>query len=115
MATYKETYNITDHIKGDTWAGLQITIQVNSAPLDLTSAVIKAEFKHKTCSKKYELSTTNGDITITNAAGGVFQFDPAVINWAAGQYTYDIEFTLGSGDVKTYIGGTWTIVEDITD
>lgn len=115
MATYKETYDFNDHIKGDTWGGLQITIQVNSAPLNIAGATIKAEFVHKTCNKKYELSTTNGDITITNGAGGVFQFDPAVINWAAGQYTYDIEFTLAGGSVKTYIGGTWNIVEDITD
>ena len=115
MATYQAIYNFAAHVKGDTWSGAQITIQVNSAPLNIAGASIRATFRHPSCKKEYTLSTTNGDITITNGAGGVFRFDPAVIDWAAGTYVHDIEFTLSDGRVRTYIIGTFPINEDTTD
>lgn len=113
--TYQAAYNFNDHIKGDTWNGAQFTIIVNGAPLDITGAVIRATFKHTTCKRKYELSTTNSAITIVDGGGGVFQFNKSVIDWVAGQYDYDIEFRLADDTVRTYIIGSFLIVEDITE
>ena len=105
-------YNLSDHKKGDTFAGASFTINVNASPLDLTGATIVMTVKRGDCngSTVGTLSSANaGEITITNAAGGEFQIDEQVIDFPAGTHYYDIQFTLQDGTIKTYISGNWTI------
>ena len=117
MATYTYEYNFADKVKGDTLETVQFTVQVNSAPLDLTDCTILAQFKKQPCQTyDYQLGSdvAIGGITITNAVGGVFQIDERILSWKQGTYFYDIQFTWTDGTVKTYIGGTIKIVEDVT-
>lgn len=60
-----------------------------------------------------QLSTGSG-ITITNAVGGVFQFDPLIIDVPIASYKYDIEMTFPNGTVYTYISGAMNVVTDIS-
>ncbi|SEH05268.1 hypothetical protein [Candidatus Venteria ishoeyi] len=113
-----KTYNIENHCKGDTFAGIQFTIlnTTDSTPIDLTGVAIKTQFrKHsKTGKVVKEIETENG-ITITNAVNGVFKFNAFVIDWSAGVYYYDIEFTFSDGTIVTYLEGTLTIIQDVTN
>lgn len=103
------TYNFTAR-RGDTYNGATFTVTVNAVPLDLTGAAIKAQFG---LGAALILSVGAG-ITITDAAGGAFRFDSCIIDLPPGAYPYDIQITLASGAVKTYVSGVLIVTPDIT-
>lgn len=114
---YDLVMDFEDHLKGDTWDGydFQILDEITLVPISLVGASIRAMFRLQGKSTKmYEMSTSLGTITITNAANGEFGLDEQIINFDAGIYLYDIEVTLASGQVKTRIGGKWVIKQDVT-
>jgi len=39
---------------------------------------------------------------------------PGTLGWGSGTYVYDLQTDLTSGDIKTWLYGTFTINEDIT-
>lgn len=112
------TYNFNDHKKGDTFPGVTFTVTVNASPLNLTNATIKMAVKTSktagTTAVKLFTSTSN-NFTILDATEGIFKFNSQIISIPAGTYFYDIQIVLADGTVKTYIEGTWKILQDITD
>jgi hypothetical protein len=112
MAT--QTYTIPNHLHGDTFKGLSFQVNVNSAPKNLVSTLITIEFRlaKKTGNLKKRLTIGQG-ITVTNAAGGVFQINPFLADLPVGIYYYDIQFN-DAGVISTYVEGTWEIVQDVT-
>ena len=108
-----DTYNFPDHIKGDTIEKIEFTITVDSVPLPLEGAAIKMNLRTRENALLQEFDLDDG-FTITNASGGVFEFDEQIIDVMAGAHKYDIEFTLSDDSVKTYIKGNWTITQDQT-
>ena len=111
-------YKIKNHYRGDTFNGIQFTLidYATSIAIDLTGATIKTQFRKlkKTGAIQLELNIGTG-ITVTDLVGGIFVFDSITsLNWSTNTYYYDVEVTLASGDIKTYIEGTLTIVEDVT-
>lgn len=114
-----QTYNLPDHIKGDTFVGTSFTVTVNTVALNLTNAVIKMQLKsnqnYLTSKAVLELSTVNGGLTTANAANGIFQINSQIIDIPAGIYYYDIEIKLSDNTIKTYIKGQWKILQDITN
>lgn len=118
-----KTYNFKDHKKGDTFAGVQFTVIVNGVAKDLTTATLKMEMRAS--SKDGDLAATfteasGGGLTLTDAANGVFKFDEQVVDLPALTYFYDIEITIPGAasvdpdEVKSYIEGTWVILQDVT-
>jgi hypothetical protein len=111
-------YNLPTHIKGDTFDGVEFTLVLNSAPVDLTNAVIDMDVRKKVNPKSSSLlriSSTTGGIEIgTPATSGIFSIVPQIVDIAAGEYVYDIQIAFPDGEVKTYIAGDWTITQDIT-
>ena len=108
------TYNFPDHKRGDTFAGKQFTITVNGQPCNLTGAKILCQLKrNKDGAAEYEFTELAG-ITITNIVGGVFEIDKIErFNPHPGTLYYDIELELPFyGIVRTWIEGTWLIVND---
>jgi hypothetical protein len=113
-----EIYNFQDHKKGDTFKGITFRITKNGETLDLTNATIKMSLKKDKSSivSVLDLSTINTKIIIlTPATSGAFQIPPQIISVPAATYYYDIQLTLASGEVSTYIEGSWKILQDITN
>ena len=111
------TYNFPTQVRGDSFGPINFTITVNASPLDLTGALIRADFRVQ--GYRYLRLSTNpgaedGTITITDATAGKFSIIQQIIDIPKHEYDYDIEILLASGVRKTYIGGTWTVQEDIT-
>jgi hypothetical protein len=110
-------YTMPSHHKGDTFEALQFTLleTVGGAPIDLTGVTIECIFRkgNKQGLPVKSIDTTSG-ITITDAVNGVFNFDAFILDWDAGLYYYDIEFTFTDGTIKTYIEGTIKINQDVT-
>lgn len=111
------SYNFPNHKKGDTFNGIQFTINVNGSPLNLTGASIAMDLRLTPTGASVErFSTAVGEgITIsTPKTAGIFTLDTQIIDIAAGDYYYDIQITLANSTIKTYIGGRWIIEQDIT-
>jgi hypothetical protein len=114
MAT---TYDFPDHIKGDTMEAVTFTITVNAVALNLTGASARMDVRESLKGKqlvRYTSAVSGGLTIVAPATDGKLRFDEAIIDLPVGTHNYDIEITLADASVKTYISGTWTIVQDIT-
>jgi len=106
MASYAKYFRLPTAEKGDTWEGQEFTLYVNGELKDLTDASIVL-----TLDTGDTLTSAGGDITITDAANGVFQIDEQTIDFVEGVHSYEIKFTFSDGDIKTYIKGDWEITK----
>lgn len=101
-------------MRGDTYNGAVFTVTKDLLPLDLTGVTMRCQFRlNRDAPVVLEISTGSG-ITITDAAGGIFEFDSMIIDVVGAVYKFDVEMTFLTGEVKTYISGTMTITPDIT-
>lgn len=100
-------YSLPDHKTGDTFFGVSFALANQSGPIDLTGAAITLS-----TNRGRQMSSTTGEIVITNAAGGVFEIKEQVINWPANNYRYRVRIRFTTGRVRTYITGGWTIGND---
>ena len=109
------TYDFPYHIKGDTFKGTEFEILSNALPVNLTGYRIRMHMRSIATSTTilHAFDTDDGTIVINDAAGGKFTLQPVVIDLPARTYVYDIEFTK-AGVVKTWIRGTWPIINDVT-
>lgn len=106
-----QTYNIPNHTTGDTFKSLEFEVLVNTVALDLTGANIVMKLRqNNNINVYYELNTTNNNITITYPLLGKFQINQQIINFPPAKYNYSIELNLASGEVYTYIQGSWIII-----
>ena len=109
------TYNFPDHIKGDTFSGVQFEVLVNAIALDLTDADITMQIRENySTANKIEFSTDNGKLEITDAVAGKFTFKEQIIDVAPKKYVYNIQILLPNGKKHTYIKGVWVIYCDVT-
>lgn len=96
------------------WEGDPEVLDLN-ADLDLTGISIKMEFrKGNERGKIAKTITDDAGITIVDRLSGEISIDPFIIDFVAGTYYYDIQFTYPNGRVKTYIKGQMIVKEDIT-
>ena len=109
-------YTFPAQYRGDTHDGTTFTVNVNGSPYDLTNVTITAKFRKDSKTGPELLSVTNGaGITVSNAAGGIFDLDPFIVDFPPGTHYYDIQFVQADGVVKTYIKGTMTVEQDVTN
>jgi hypothetical protein len=118
MSEPRATYNLSTRIRGDSWRGIEsIEIEVNSAPPPVAAASARMFFRENFDSPDtvLELSTSDGTITITNAAAWTFVI-PEILDFPlrAGTWVYDFETTDTAGFVRTYFGGTIKIWRDVS-
>jgi hypothetical protein len=105
-----------DVVKGDTFSEIHFTIKQNGAAINLTDVSIECKFKKG--SKKGALTkdiSTDEGISIVNASEGRLKIDAFLLDWSAGIYHYDIQFTNTLlNTVNTYVGGTIKVNQDVT-
>ena len=98
-------YNFNDIIQGTTFPGVTLTVYVNGSPLNLSGASITMVFNNG----QYTWSTSTGELTITNPAGGEFTVDSQVVSLRKERYHYYMRFNLSGGIIKKYITGIWRV------
>ena len=62
-------------------------------------------------------ANTHGDFTVSGNTLTITIYaeaSPGTLGWGSGTYVYDLQTDLGSGNIKTWLYGTFTINEDIT-
>jgi len=105
------------HKKGDTFDEVPFELKVNTVAVNLTGAVIKMQLRKFDNTSTAALSLTSASsagITITDATAGKFKINSQIIDIDAYTYVYDIQITLSSGVVKTYVSGTFNITNEVT-
>ena len=110
------TYNFPNHVKGDTFIARQISFSsvTHNAPIDLTNAEIKIDFKENADSEPaYFWSTSDNSIIITDGPNGIVTMTAKVIDALASTYIYDIQVN-NNGIIKTYFTGSMKIIQDIS-
>jgi hypothetical protein len=105
-----ELYNFPKHIKGDTFKSRSIFFN-----FDLTGASIKMQFKLKgNKTVAYEWTSTNGSIEIVLGTSGEIIIKQMLLNPPVGIYYYDLQITNILGLVRTIIGGSLEVKQNIT-
>jgi hypothetical protein len=117
--SYRPTnLNLPDAIKGDTWDGIIFTVKVNDVAVDLGgSTIITMDMRLTPTGVVAKNFTTvgGGGITILSpTSAGKFQLDPWDVDIDANIYCYDIQILFDNGETKTYIGGNFEIIQDVT-
>jgi hypothetical protein len=107
-------------LKGDTLKDIEFEIltgpENNQIPINLTGATIRIDFINSKFSNiHYLLSSTTNNITITDAVNGLFKINSiSRLDWKAGIYIGDLEFTFSDNTRTTYCIIELTVTEDIT-
>jgi hypothetical protein len=103
MADTYTVYNFPDHERGTTFGGVSFELLVNGVPKSLAGAKIEMAIAGKV------FSTVTGELIITDAAGGKFEFKKQIVTLSPKNHHYEITYTFSDGEVKTYIEGYWQI------
>ena len=109
----RPNFNLPYHRKGDTFRALQFSLKQSGEAVDLTGASVLFQARLTPTGSSVLALTVGDGITITDATGGVFVIDEQVIDIPSALYYYELEVTLESGFVLTYLTGTWQILQDI--
>jgi hypothetical protein len=96
------TYDISA-VYENTWDGLEISLVVNTLPLDLTGATVSWVVLDTAGSLMVEAEIGSG-LTILDGPEGELRIDPFLMTWQPGVYTHQLTITK-AGRVKTYLKG----------
>jgi len=97
--------NFNDCIKGDSFGAKTVNIDI-----DITTIAIRCQFRQG--SKTGDLMR---EATITKVTANQFIIGDFIVDWDADlTYYYDVQFVYTSGKTKTYFGGSFNVVQDVT-
>jgi hypothetical protein len=99
------TYNFPDHERSTTFGGLQFELIINGSPRSLVGAIINMKIAGKI------FSTSTGELILSDAINGKFQFKEQIITLSPKTHSYEFEFIFSDGTIKTYQKGTWRITD----
>ena len=109
MAVYYSTYHFPIHKSGDTFLGLKFTLK-NASGNAISLIGVTIELVTSQPVIRSLTSLNDAGITITDAVNGEFEINEQIISWTSGIYDYEIIFTFDGGRKRTYIVGTWQII-----
>jgi len=110
----KETLNITC-MKNDTFTLDMDWRDASDNPIDLTAYTFKAQVKKSKGSSESILTFADSDFT-KDASGNLTMSKSAdLMDIEAGVYYYDMQTTkISDSTISTWLGGRFTIQEDVT-
>lgn len=102
--------------RGDTFDEVLFELKKNNVAINLTGATIHMQLRKAPGGPVFLnlTSVSSAGLTITDATAGKFKINTTIINLEANVYLYDIEITFSSGEVRTWVSGQFTILNDIT-
>jgi hypothetical protein len=96
--------------KGDTLFKTLTFTDGNGDPLDLSTATVTMQVRRKPGETALIDITEANDLTVSSNTV-VIQTDVAIDK---GSYLWDMQFVFASGIRRTYVGGAFTVEDDIT-
>jgi len=104
-----QTVNFLDVIKYNSFGAKTVTIDV-----DLSTITLHVQFRKDQKQGKLLRDATEGD-GITVVSSSEFIIDDFIVDFQVGTIYYDCKFTYANGKVKSYFGGTFNVVQNVTD
>lgn len=104
-------------VSGDTWNGIpSVTVQNPLAPGNLDSVKMGFKVSPQNGAPALELTSANGDITITDAANWVFTVNPGRYDLPVGKYIWQIETADDSSPayIQTILEGATEVLNNVT-
>jgi hypothetical protein len=105
------------HTKGDTFSEVAFEVKKNTVAINLTGATIKMQLRKNYIDVASILAFTSvasAGITITAPTLGQFKINAQIIDIEVYNYVYDIQFTLSTGEVRTYVKGGFNVTPEVT-
>ena len=100
--------------RNDTWAQV-FAILANNVAVNLTGCTITIQIRKTATASSIDLTLSTADSTITIGGASSNQITlNKKVTIAAGSYLYDMNVLFPSGEVKTYVWGSFFVQEDIT-
>jgi hypothetical protein len=101
---------------GDTAPWQQFSLKLGGTPIDLTGATVSMQVRKRgNLPPIIDLSSSGGTgILITDAAGGVFRIGGFLNPNTNIVARYDIQVTFPSGDIRTFLSGSYEIHQQVT-
>ena len=104
-------------LKGDSFGAHRFTFTLSGgSAFTFTGATPKIMLK-RTPNDQPRLTWTVGDgLTILNQTSTIldFEIDEQIIDLLAFEYVYDIQINMTGNVVKTWLGGTFTVIDTVT-
>jgi hypothetical protein len=100
--------------RNDSWMQT-FALLADTTPIDLTGCTIVVQVRTEASAPTaaLTLSTTDSTISIGGVDNNQITLNK-IVDIAAGSYVYDMNVHYPSGEVKTYLWGTFFVQEDIT-
>ena len=108
MANYTATYDRSALVRGDTLLPLSVTITVDEIPADIMS--VRSQLRNPGGILVHTFALDLNGNTVTYQAVG----PEVTAHWPVLVLHYDLEVTLASGRVVTWLKGSLPIVKDRT-
>jgi hypothetical protein len=113
-------YNIPTQYNGDTFEQVTFNFYTTSADvgneIDLSTATPKMDIRRDGVRGKVVKQLTIGSgLEWVDQANGQLRTTAFLIDWGGGKYVYDLQITYTATDVQTYVKGSFTVTEDVTD
>jgi hypothetical protein len=100
--------------RNDTWSQV-FQILANNVAVNLTGSTITIQVRKTAAASSIDLTLSTADSTITIGGASSNQITlNKKVTIAAGSYLYDMNVAFPSGEVKTYVWGSFFVQEDIT-
>jgi len=116
------TYNLPNQYKGDTFEIITFKFYDDESSAgnekDLTDYSPKMVIRKTSKSGAITRTLTIGSgLTWDGQSSGILKVDAFICDFDAGNYFYDLQLTndTDATDVKTYLRGTFQVIEDIAD
>ena len=107
--------NFKDVLQGDSFGEKNISIANTSGPIDLTGVTIRCQFRKNTKIGTVAKTITEVDgIDIYDPVNGLLRIEDFIVDFAPDIYYYDVQFTFQDLSVKTYFGGHFKVLQDVT-
>lgn len=109
-------FEFPDVVKGDSFLGIKFTYKKAGVPIDITDALIEMHCRKHPADKDpvLVLSTATGEIEFVDPILGSYRVKSFIVNLPVRKYYYSHKVTFSSGQVVTWIDGTWNILRPAT-
>ena len=111
MTEYTAVYDIPPIKRGDTMDPFKLTLK-NSKDEVITPAAICCQIRDGRGKLVTDIPTDVDSSTGVVTIGGLHSTITSTMK--PGEYVYDVEYTSSEGRVRTYLEGSFTIIEDVS-
>jgi hypothetical protein len=108
-------YNLPDAYRGDTFEGVELVFtDGDNNPIVLDGATVNAQVRNQRNGLIFEWSSVDGSIAVSGNSVTIGGVSGERMKIPAGTHNYDIQINM-NGINDTFVNGTWTIIQDVTD